>query len=126
LAALRPELLDQIVRQAISPYFDTSLERRVREARNEWLEEAQAWLEEQLDQVELDRIRTEAGVKLEQLRDEIDAINDALHIDIGAIGLPEIVVPRPELNGSGNGSPLIDSDWSWVEQTTRLKESKSY
>ena len=126
LAALRPELLDQIVRQAISPYFDTSLERRVREARNEWLEEAQGRLAEQLDQVELDRIRTEAGVKLEQLRDEIDAINDALHIDIGSISLPEIVVPGPELNGSGNGSPLIDSDWSWVEQTTRLKESKSY
>ena len=126
LAALRPELLDQIVRRAISPYFDTSLERRVRDARNEWLEEAQGRLEEQLDQEELDRIRNEAGVKLEQLRDEIDAINDALHIDIGSISLPEIVVPGPELNGSGNGNPLIDSGWSWVEQTTRLKESKSY
>lgn len=126
LAALKPDLLDRIVRQAIEPFFDTSLQRRVRKAEKEWEDEAQARLEEQLDQEELDRIREEASAKLGQLEEEIEALNDALSIDIGDINLPEIVIPQPELDGHPDGEPLVDSDWSWVEQTLSLKDSKSY
>lgn len=126
LAALQPELLDQIARQAISPFFDASLEQRVREARNDWIAEAQARLDEQLDQEELDRIQTEASERLEQLRDEIDALNDALHVDIGDVDLPEAVIPEPEVDGASNGTPLISSAWGWIEQTVALKESKGY
>ena len=36
-------------------------------------------------------------------------------------------MPEPELNGAANGlQSLIDSDWSWVEQTLALKASKAY
>jgi hypothetical protein len=126
LAALQPELLDRIVRKAINPFFDASLDRRVKAARDEWLAHAQARLEEQLDPDELQRIKTEAAEKLGQLREEIDAIADALHVDIYDFDLPEIVIPEPKLPGSLDGLPLIDSTWEWVEQTVRLKASKAY
>lgn len=98
----------------------------MREARNDWIAEAQARLDEQLDQEELDRIQTEASERLEQLRDEIDALNDALHVDIGDVDLPEAVIPEPEVDGASNGTPLISSAWGWIEQTVALKESKGY
>ncbi len=126
LASLAPDLLDTNVRRAIKPFFDTSLERRVREAKRAWIDEAQVRLDEQLDPAELDRITKDAATKLEQLEAEINALNDALAIDIGEIDLPEIVIPQPELNGHANGEPLVDSRWPWVEQTTRLKASKDY
>jgi hypothetical protein len=126
LATLQPQLLDEIVREAISPFFDTSLARRVREAKTEWLGRAQARLDEQTDQAELARIRDEAGEKLATLRAEIDAINEALKIDIGDIDLPEIPeIPEPQVS-EANGQPLIDSGWEWVEQTRRLIASKAY
>jgi hypothetical protein len=42
------------------------------------------------------------------------------------VDLPEIVVPQPELNGSGDGLPVIDSTWPWIEQSLRLKKDKGY
>jgi hypothetical protein len=47
LATLRPDLLRQIARDAIAPFFDSSLEDRFRDARQEWLAAAQARIEEQ-------------------------------------------------------------------------------
>lgn len=126
LAALKPDLLNRIVRDAIRPFFDTSLNQRVREAKRAWMEQAQARLEEQLDHAELDRIKEGATAKLAQLEEEIYALNDALSVDIGDIDLPEIVIPQPDLNGSVHGEPLVDSSWSWVEQTMALKVSKGY
>lgn len=126
LAALRPDLLTKIARQAISPFFDTGLDRRVSEARFEWLDRAQARLEEQLDPDAIGRIRTEAAAKLSELSREIEAINSALDLDISAFDLPEIEVPNPEITTTDHREPLIDSDWPWVEQTTKLIASKAY
>jgi hypothetical protein len=129
LAALNPELLREIALKAVEPFFDYTLRERVVRARYEWIAQAQAQLDEQIDQERLERLRDEADAKLEKLRDEIDAINEALRTEIGDeydFDLPEIVVPEPELNGHDYGLPLIDSDWSWVEQTLSLKASKGY
>jgi hypothetical protein len=127
LAALNPELLREIATDAVAPFYDSTLNRRVAEARRQWLEQAQARLEEQIDQEKLERLRSDAAAKLEMLRDEIDAINEALRAETGDdFQLPEAVVPEPESNGGPDGSPLIDSAWSWVEQTVRLKSSKAY
>src|SRR4051794_9146199 len=50
LAALRPDLLRKIVRDALAPFYDRTLARRVAEARTAWLNEAQRALDEQIDQ----------------------------------------------------------------------------
>jgi hypothetical protein len=127
LAALNPKLLREIALEAVAPFYDYTLARRVNAARREWLEQAQEMLDAQIDQEQLERLRSEAAAKLETLREEINAVNDALRAETGDdFDLPEIVIPQPELNGSMNGLPLIDSDWSWVEQTLALKASKDY
>ncbi len=125
LAALQPHLLDGIVRDAMVPYFDATLARRVYAAEREWRVQAQALLEKQLDDDELDRIRAEAAGKLDQLQVEIDAINEALRIDIAEVDLPPIIVPEADVAGD-YGLPLIDSAWPWVDQTRRLKMAKNY
>jgi hypothetical protein len=129
LAALQPELLRQVAVDAVAPFYDETLNRRVAEARAEWVEEAQARLDAQIDQGQLERLRAEATEKLATLRDEIDAINEALRAETGDefdFDFPEPVVPEAETNGRVPSEPLLDSDWDWVEQTLRLKDSKAY
>jgi hypothetical protein len=126
LAALQPHLLENLAREAVNTFYDETLEGRVSEAYSDWLEEAQDRLDEQLNPNHLDRIKAEAGAKLDELRDEIEQLNESMQISIDDLDLPDIVIPVPEINGKSNGTPLIDSAWSWVEQTTSLRASKEY
>jgi hypothetical protein len=126
LAALQPELLQQLARDAIAPYFDRTLEGRVWMAYSDWLREAQAALAEQLDDERLERIRAEAAEKLGAMRAEIDALNTALQIDTSGFELPTAVVPEPELNGHHPPPPLVDSAWPFADQCRRLLDSKAY
>jgi hypothetical protein len=127
LAALNPELLRQIALDAVEPFYDYTLVHRVDEARAQWLDQAQARLNEQIDQEQINRIRAEAAAKLATLRDEIDAINEALRVETGHdFDLPPMDVPQAELDRQINGLPLIDSGWPWAEQTRALKASKAY
>jgi hypothetical protein len=126
LASLRPDLLARIARDACRPYFDTTLAGRVAEARRDWLDEAQAALDEQMDEEQMDRVRRDAAEKLAAMRAEIDALNEALHIDTSDFDLPELAIPTAEVNGDVHGLPLLDSRWSFAEQCQRLIESKAY
>lgn len=125
LASLRPDLLRQLARGAIEPFYDSTLASRVWQARDEWHRQAQTIVDEAIDQDRLDRLRDEAARKLAELRDEIDAINNALQLDASDFDLPPAVVPVAEADGS-NGLPLLDSRWSFAEQTRALIESKAY
>ncbi len=128
LASLRPDLLTTIARDAIAPYYDSTLDRRVFSAHGRWLEQAQEAVEEQLDTEHLDRLRSEAAEKLRTLRSEIDAINSALQIDSTGFVLPPIVVPDAELHDLAemHGKPLLDSRWAFTDQCRALIESKAY
>jgi hypothetical protein len=127
LATLNPELLREIALEAIEPFFDYTLPVRVAAAHARWLEAAQIRLDEQIDQEKLARLRAEAAAKLDTLRDEVDAVNEALRaLTDREFDLPEPIVPQPELVAHRNGTPLIDSGWPWVEQTRRLIASKAY
>jgi hypothetical protein len=88
--------------------------------------EAQAVVDEAVDQEHLDRLREEAAAKLATLRAEIDAINEAARVDPGDFDLPAVPsVPEPVLNG-GQPMPLLDSAWPFAEQVRRLRDSKGY
>jgi hypothetical protein len=78
-----------------------------------------------MDAEHLERLRTEADRKLSELRAEIDAINEALRVDVDDFELPEIVIPEAEVSGS-SGSPLLDSRWPFLDQCRRLIASKAY
>jgi hypothetical protein len=126
LAALQPGLLQQMARDAVAPFYDATLERRVFEAKSRWLAEAQQIVDESVNADDLERIRVEAADKLGQLREQIDAINDALQVEVGTFELPVPIVPDPIYNGAVHGTPLLDSRWSFVEQCRALIESKAY
>jgi len=125
LASLRPDLLRQIAVDALAPFFDATLDRRVFIAEQQWRDEAQAVVDGTLDQGRLARIRSDAAVKLAALRSEIDAINAALRVDASDFDLPTPVVPEAEVDGS-NGTPLLDSKWTFEEQCQALIASKGY
>ncbi len=123
--ALQPDLMRDILLGAVTPFFDSTLAQRVATARREWLSEAQAALVDQLDPQELLRIEREAEEKLAELREEIDAINDALQIDVDPETLPQIVIPEAEIDPP-DGTPVTDSDWTFAEHIERLLRAKEY
>ena len=127
LATLRPEVLTEIAENAIAPFYDPTLGLRVDRARSVWQEQAQAALAEQAGERLLERLREQAEAKLASLRGEIDAINDAMRLSVEDVKLPPIPsVPEPVLDQDPEEEPLIDSRWSYLEQTRRLIRSKAY
>lgn len=127
LATLRPDVLETIVREALDPFFDHTLPRRVNVARRDWMEAAQEQLNTQTDTELLDEIRAEAAQKLAELEEELDALNHALRQSVPEdLEFPPIKIPEAEVSREGHGKPLISSAWPWIEQTKALKQQKSY
>ena len=94
LATLRPDVLREIVDRAFDPYFDRTLKARVDTAEQEWLAAAQAAMAQQIDDEVLSDLRDQAAGRLEELRAEIDRINEQLHlVAADHVTLPEIEVP---------------------------------
>jgi hypothetical protein len=126
LATLRPDVLRKLARDAIKPFYDTTLGQRIYQARSAWESEAQAIVDGGFDQERLELIQAELEAKLAELRNEIDSINNALRIGITDFDLPPIPpVPEPAVSGS-NGKPLLDSSWDFAEQCRQLIDSKAY
>jgi hypothetical protein len=96
LASLRPALLRAIVEDAVAPFFDHGLDRRVEQAEIDWLHEAQAVIDAADDADQLERIRVEAVVALAGMGEEIAAIADALRVDADDFDLPNVVIPEAE------------------------------
>jgi hypothetical protein len=119
-------VLRRLARDALAPFFDATLDRRVMAARSAWLDAAQAIVDGQMDTDHLERIRADAQARLDTIRAELDAINDAMRIDASDFALPEPIVPTAEVDDGVHPLPLLDSRWSWAEQTRRLIESKAY
>ena len=125
LASLRPELLRQVAEEAIAPFYDRSLDRRVFEARGRWLDLAQRAVEAATDAEQLEAIRQQAAVQLADMRRQIRELNAALRIDPGDIELPSYEIPRAILTGEPP-EPLIDSRLPFADQCERLIASKAY
>jgi hypothetical protein len=127
LATLRPDALEEIVNSAFAPYVDLTLTRRVREAHAAWLVEAETRLAEQIDDELLGRLREEAAARLGELREEIDRINDQLHLATAdRVILPAVEVPEPEIDEDIPRQALVSTDQDWITATRALIKQKSY
>jgi hypothetical protein len=127
LAALRPDLLRRIAEQAVTPFFDPTLNRRCSRAASEWCAACQEAVEAQTDQEHLDDLAAQADEALAALRQEIERLSEQISIDPSGYNLPPRPAhPEPEITVEPDGSPLIDSAWPWVEQSRRLIASKAY
>ncbi|HEX7461763.1 MAG TPA: hypothetical protein VF317_06290 [Dermatophilaceae bacterium] len=124
LAALQPDVLQRIARDAIEPFYDGTLNDRVSLARDAWRREAQAVVDETIDSDAMHRIQEQARPRLAALAYEIGVLNDAAQVDPLDFDLPPIVVPTAvDRRGEAHGKPLVDSRWSFAEQCLRLKAS---
>jgi hypothetical protein len=128
LAALQPDLLRQIAANAIAPFFDDTLNERVRLAMNEWQEQAQQVLDEHAGE-HLEELREDAAERLAEKRDEIQQILDSVRVNADELEfeLPEAEVPEANIeNDMHPDSALCDSWWDFTEQCESLISSKNY
>jgi hypothetical protein len=133
LAALRPDLLRQIADDAIAPFYDHTLARRVADAKREWLAIAQQAVDEQAAD-HLEQIHADVIPELEAKRDEIqqilasvqEVLND-VRVDASMFELPpKPPVPQPVIDYDSQPEPLCSSRWDFVEQCRRLIAAKNY
>jgi hypothetical protein len=126
ILSLRPDLLRQIARDAIAPFYDYELDRRVNRYRDEWRHRAQEMIAASFDLDRLAEIRAGAERQLDGMREQIRELNDALRIDVDPWDLPPIELPEAESGGVACNPPLIDSRWDFAEQCRALIDSKAY
>jgi hypothetical protein len=120
-------VLEQILRQAFKPYIDSTLVRRVNEAKTAWNTKAQEAVDQQIDADRLARIREEAATKLDELREQIDQINAQLDLVAGEhFTLPPIEVPEPNVELDPERQALVSFDDDWVRASQALIQHKSY
>jgi hypothetical protein len=129
LATLRPDALRAIVVDAFDRYFDHSLDRRASEIRDDWLSEAQAVLDLEIDADLIAALQAEAEGRLAEIRPEIDRINDQLRTStevLDDVALPALPEPPEAELPEGGLPPLVSSAWGWAEQTRALIARKRY
>jgi hypothetical protein len=127
LAALRPDVLRTLLRDAIEPFYDLTLDDRVESARVQWEAEAQETLEAHLGEDKLDRLRDQAEARLEELEELRDEINDLLNAAVGDdFEFPKVEVPEAEIDSKPDGEPLFDSGDDYADATLKLKASRAY
>jgi hypothetical protein len=126
LATLRPDVLRDIAERAFDPYFDHTLAARVREAEEQWRQEAEEAVRQQVDPVILANLREEASERLAELRTAIDDINERMRLAADVFTLPRIEVPEPEVDEDASRQALVSFDDSWLKATRALIARKQY
>ena len=127
LASLRPDLLRQIARDAIAPFYDHELDRRVAGARERVDREAHGDHQPGPGRrAPRPRSAPKPSGSSPRCGEQIAELNDQLRIDVDDFDLPPIVIPGAELNGNEPPDPLLDSCWPFAEQCRALIASKQY
>jgi hypothetical protein len=124
LATLRPDELRRIAREAVAPYFDSTLAERVRAVKAAWSERVDDEIAEQVDEDRLDELRARAEAALDELREvnvEIAAMAAAVEVSEPP-DLPEADMEElEEAQDERRASVLIDSGMDFAEGVERLK-----
>lgn len=128
IATLEPEVLDEIVRDAIDPFYDHTLDERVKEARTEWRERAQEIIDGALGRDYLESVQKTIDAATEHLEQVTSEFNDYLadKFDTESIDLPEFEIPEPITDEKAHGMPLVDSRSTFVTQCRQLIDHKTY
>ena len=128
LATLRPEILRRIINQAVEPFYDRTLEQRVFQAKGQWIDEAADALADQMNSETMLMIRARAELQIENIRRQIEEIEEATEQATEGLDLdlPVPVIPEPVIDENLQPLPLIASDWSWADQTAALVARKRY
>jgi hypothetical protein len=123
LAALRPEVLRQVAREAIAPFWDATLERRAQEAQAEWTRQA----EEELHS------HPSYEPACNAIREALTVVEEAVAKLRGAqkqaeqtlrIALPRLWPVEPRIFDDTAPIPLFDSEADFATASRRLIDHK--
>jgi hypothetical protein len=129
-ALTTPEMIErgalaEIMREAFDHYVDRTLESRVNDAQDKWLEDAQDAIDEQVDHDEIDSIRED----VRSLQDEVERINERLDAATDNIRLPSINVPTSNIDRDSLDTlrqALLKFGDDWLTATRKLQAHKKY
>lgn len=126
LSTLQPEVLSEILRDAIAPYWDETLGGRVHLAVQEYEDKQAARLADKIGQDRIENIRDVVAEKLSEAQTAIDYMLNAFTIDEDDFDLDELIFPEPKLDGEPSRPPLLDPNDDWLTQTAKLVARKKY
>lgn len=125
--ALDEDEFRRVVNDAVAPFFDATLERRVSAVRSTWRSQAQEAVDAQLAELG-ESVLAGAEDRLAEIAEAIEELQDQFRIDIDAFTLPELPpIPEPVLSDmDGVPSPLIDSEWGFADGSKALIFARKY
>ena len=117
--ALAPRRFKKSIWQAMECFWDEDVARKNNEAKAEAIEAASLLLDENIDDLELARIRGIIETKLDGLAPEIDDINESLAVDAPWLEQPD------QRHGDAEGSDdWIQSSDDWLTSTELMRARK--
>lgn len=126
LATLQPAVLRDLATEALAPYFDEGLDQRTRQIQRTWIDAAQQVVDDAAGTPEMQRIQESAREQLAGLREQIDALNDALRVDPGDLELPELPDLPVAENAAVQPKGLVDSRDDFATQVRGLIADRNY
>jgi hypothetical protein len=126
LATLQPNVFRRIVRESVAPYFDSTIDRRVSEARDKWHEEAETAFDAALDESGFEEARVEAQEQIEELVAELRDKQEELNAMVKELcpKLPPVEVP--EINLDEPPDPYVSSTMDLAEHIQIMRARKDY
>jgi hypothetical protein len=130
VATLNPNLLRQIAADAIGPFHDGTLNRRVLNAKTRWVAEAQHVLDEHISDGcgDMNDLREQVAGQLAGMGDQMRELIASVNVNVGEVQWPPMQIPEPEFDGdpTQGRAPLCDSSWPLAERIERLQAAKRY
>jgi hypothetical protein len=121
LAAVRPELFNEIAVNAIRPFYDSSLGARVERVRNTWIAQAEQAIEEQADH----QLRRDVEAELARMRERAAELIALVKGDISGIELPPAPGRVEAVLTGVKPVPLVDSGWPLRDRIHSLLDSQA-
>ena len=126
LATLRPDTLREIALEAIRPFYDAMLARRVVFAAHQWRIEADIRLAGHPDYESLAEAIGEAQIAVESSVEGYNKARDVAYDALSSVCPPPIVLPEPELPDTDDDAPpLFTTANNFVSATRRLKDHRA-
>ncbi len=128
LCALHPEIMEQIARDAVKPFFDFTLAGRVKEAQDAWYANANQKLQAHpryLEAVEYTRRANAQYNDAAALLREVNSRSDALIADV-LTQVPTLELPEPEITDEPADEPLFTTDDGFVRATQKLIDHRTF
>jgi hypothetical protein len=124
LAALNPDALTAIAREAIRPYYDPTLAERTQEAEEEWRDQCQERLARSPAMADIQAKVTLALAQFEEHRQQLAQLQQTAALLLTDIEPPPLSLPEAEPDDELKPEALFDSQTDFVTTSRRLRGYK--